>query len=400
MARSIWSLRVKTAARAISTLIRSAFAVFSLSMSAPHSAKILSSSLAAIALWQRDGSASGAVSVSVPAAYAKPGSIVPSAAAAKATRKETVSLSCIKLLNLPISVSGVWHSFAGAPHRADVALGVNLRKSRGVFDHRGLHQPRKDRVDPDMLRSELDRRGARHLVHRGLGGAVGDIRYADVTDRGDRGDIDDRAATLPDHHGNDVLHGKIGALEIDGEDAVPFGFIDLDHAAHLGNADIVVEHVDPAEGRKAGFHHRLDIAGPGNIGGKGPRLAALLCDDARRLFDCGGVAIDAKHLRSLARKGDCRRLAVAPTGADRARADHHRRLALEPVHRPLLLRFFSLRTCGAATLAPIPCLKISGACGQGRPPWHWKLRPSPRSLTAANRPARGQSYRGERHYAL
>jgi len=43
----------------------------------------------------------------VPAAYAKPGSIVPSAAAAKATRKETVSLSCIKLLNLPISVSGV-----------------------------------------------------------------------------------------------------------------------------------------------------------------------------------------------------------------------------------------------------------------------------------------------------
>jgi len=95
-------------------------------MSAPHSAKILSSSLAVIALAQRDGSASGAVSVSVPAAYAKPGSIVPSAAAAKATRKETVSLSCIKLLNLPISVSGVWHSFAGGI----LAMAQSRRTSR------------------------------------------------------------------------------------------------------------------------------------------------------------------------------------------------------------------------------------------------------------------------------
>jgi hypothetical protein len=80
-------------------------------MSAPHSAKILSSSLAVIALSQRDGSTSGAVSVTGPAACARHGSTVPSTAAAKITRRETVSLSRIKPLNLPISVSGVWHSF-------------------------------------------------------------------------------------------------------------------------------------------------------------------------------------------------------------------------------------------------------------------------------------------------
>ena len=42
-----------------------------------------------------------------------------------------------------------------------------------------------------------------------------------MADRGDRGDVDDRAAALLHHHGDDVLHGEIGALEVDGEDAVP-----------------------------------------------------------------------------------------------------------------------------------------------------------------------------------
>ena len=54
---------------------------------------------------------------------------------------------------------------------------------------------------------------------------------------------------------------EIGALEIDGEDAVPLIFRHLDHAAHLGDADIVVEHVDAAMGLQACGDHRLDLGG-------------------------------------------------------------------------------------------------------------------------------------------
>jgi hypothetical protein len=132
---------------------------------------------------------------------------------------------------------------------------------------------------------------------------------------------------------------RIGALEIDREDAIPARFAHLDHAAHLGDADIVVEHVDAAIGLQARRHHRLDLGGAGDVGGEGGRLAALAGDDLHGLFRGRRVAIDAKHLRALARKGHGGRLAIAPAGPDRARAHHHRRLALEPFHRllPILL---------------------------------------------------------------
>ena len=157
-----------------------------------------------------------------------------------------------------------------------------------------------------------------------------------MADRGDRGDVDDRAAALLGHHRNDVLHGEIRALEIDREDAIPARFAHLDDAADLGDADIVVEHVDAAIGLQARRHHRLDLGFAGNVGGECGRLAALAGDDLHGLFCCRRIAVDAKHLRALARKGDGGRLAVAPAGTDRARPHHHRRLALEPFHRLLL----------------------------------------------------------------
>src|SRR6185312_10230287 len=112
-------------------------------------------------------------------------------------------------------------------------------------------------------------------------GYVGD---AEMADRGDRGDVDDRAAALLLHHRNNVLHGEEGALEIDREHAIPLGFGDLDHAAHLGDADIVVEHVDAAIGLQAGVNHRFDLAGARNVGGERGRVAALALDDADGLF--------------------------------------------------------------------------------------------------------------------
>ena len=146
----------------------------------------------------------------------------------------------------------------------------------------------------------------------------------------------------PCHHRNHVLHRKKGALQVDREHAVPFRLCRFDDAAHLGNADIVVEHVDPAVGADASGHHRLDLTGARDVGGERNRSSAFARDDLHGLLGGRGAAIDAEHLRALARKGDRGRLAVAPAGADRAGADHHRRLALEPIHRLLP---FSLLSC-------------------------------------------------------
>jgi len=145
----------------------------------------------------------------------------------------------------------------------------------------------------------------------------------------------DRAAALPRHHRDDVLHGKEGAFQIDVEDVIPARFRDVDDVAHLGDADIVVEHVDAAIGREACRHHRLDLACVGGIGGESRRLAAFGRDDFDGLFRGGAVAIDAKHFCTLARKSHRGRLAIAPARPDRTGADHHRCLALEPLHRLL-----------------------------------------------------------------
>ena len=158
-----------------------------------------------------------------------------------------------------------------------------------------------------------------------------------MTDRGDRRNIDDRAAALPRHHRNDVLHRKERAFEIDREHAVPIRLRYIDHAPHLGDADIVVEHVDAAIGIEACGDHRLDVAAPGRVGGKCGRLAALGRDDLDGLFRGRGVTIDAKNLRALACESHGGRLAVAPSRPDRAGADHQRCLAFKPLHRRLLL---------------------------------------------------------------
>src|SRR3954471_10605597 len=123
-----------------------------------------------------------------------------------------------------------------------------------------------------------------------------------MAERGDGRDVDDRTAALPGHDWNDVLHGEIGALEIDRKDAIPARFGDLDDAADLGDPDIVVEHVDAAIGLQASRHHRLDLGLARDIGGESGRLAALARDDVDGLLGRSRVAVDAKYLRALAGK--------------------------------------------------------------------------------------------------
>jgi hypothetical protein len=156
-----------------------------------------------------------------------------------------------------------------------------------------------------------------------------------MTNRGDRRNIDDRAAALAGHHRNHMLHGEVRAFEVDREHAVPICLRHLDDAADFGDADIVVEHIDAAIRLETGGHHGLNIAGPGRIGGKRACRAAFARNDPGGLFRGGGIAIDAEHLRALARKGHGGCFAIAPAGPDRAGPDHQRRLPLEPFHRLL-----------------------------------------------------------------
>ena len=60
------------------------------------------------------------------------------------------------------------------------------------------------------------------------------------------------------------------------EHPVPRLLGEFDHAADLGDADIVVEHVDAAEVRDARLHHRLDVVVLRHVGAERQREAALV----------------------------------------------------------------------------------------------------------------------------
>ena len=183
-----------------------------------------------------------------------------------------------------------------------LALGVTRGKTRRMRHHRPRISPGRIALTRTCCAGEFDRRRPRHLVHRRLGRRIGDIGDAEMPDRGDRENIDDRAAALCHHHRNDVLHGEVGALEIDGENAIPVRFRHVDHAAGLGDADIVVEYVDTAIGLQAG----ATIAATSSAQRRrlrSRRVAALASDDLGGLFGSGSIAIDAQDLRAFARKG-------------------------------------------------------------------------------------------------
>jgi len=203
-----------------------------------------------------------------------------------------------------------------------------------MLDHRRLHQAGQDRVHPHALARVFGGRGAREMAQRRLRGVVARIGHAGVADRRDRRDVDDRAAALHHHHRDHVLHREERALEIDGEHPVPRLFGQLDHAADVRDAHVIVEHVDAAEIRDAGLHHRLDIGILRHVGAERQREAAFIGDDVGRLLGGAQVDVDAEHLRAFARAGDRGRLAVAPAGADRAGADDQRDLVLKTIrHR-------------------------------------------------------------------
>src|SRR5262249_1506893 len=135
----------------------------------------------------------------------------------------------------------------------------------------------------------------------------------------------------------DVLAGEEHALDVDVDDPVPAFLAGLDGAARLGDADVVVQDVDPAEWRDTLLHRRGDVACVRNVGRDGGAGAAFATDDAARLLRGREGAINGDDLRPLAREGNRCRFAVAPAGCARTSPDGEGHFLTEPVGHGSLL---------------------------------------------------------------
>src|SRR6185436_17746237 len=106
------------------------------------------------------------------------------------------------------------------------------------------HHARRDRVDADALTPDLGGDTAHEADHARLGGGVGGAAVA--AHGGDGGDADDGAGLALRHGGDGGLGGEEHGLEIHRHHAVPVLFRGLEHVLAGLDADIVVQHVEPA----------------------------------------------------------------------------------------------------------------------------------------------------------
>ena len=176
-------------------------------------------------------------------------------------------------------------------------------------------------------------RGDAHgeVVHRGLRRVIGRVRVAHEADRGERRHVDDRAGASLQHMRQDVLAGQEATGEVEVDGAVPAGLVELDRAAHLGIADVVVQDVDTAVAADHLVDDGLDRVRLRHVadGCFGP--AALSRDDPDRLVRGLALDVDADDMGSVAGEQGGGRLAVAPTRPDRAGPEDDRNLVLQPV---------------------------------------------------------------------
>ena len=59
---------------------------------------------------------------------------------------------------------------------------------------------------------------------------------------------------------------EVAALEVHGEHPVPLLLRQLHDAADMGEADVVIEHVDPPINVRARLHHAADVVMAGHVG--------------------------------------------------------------------------------------------------------------------------------------
>ena len=174
---------------------------------------------------------------------------------------------------------------------------------RGVDRRRDRTRPHAD--DPDVVRAELDPRGAREHAHPALRQAVRRVvRHGPVLVH--RRDVDDRAAaTLGDHLLRRELRAEERALQVDLQHllVLRLGRVE-DRRARL-DARVVHHDVEPTERLHALADQHLQVLDLADVGLDADRLVAQLRDLLLERIGRGriGDVVDA-DVRPLLRQGE------------------------------------------------------------------------------------------------
>ena len=121
------------------------------------------------------------------------------------------------------------------------AVNSALRGQRGV--HLGAKEPRRDRVDLDVVRRELDREAARQHRDAALAGLVRHRRRPRQA-RHQRADVDDLAGAPRLHRRDDGARHVERRVEVGRHQAAPVGVAELDDRRAVLDAGVVDEDVD------------------------------------------------------------------------------------------------------------------------------------------------------------
>ena len=153
---------------------------------------------------------------------------------------------------------------------------------RSLRDTRGHDETRVHGVDADALLAVLQGRGLGQTGHRMLGGGVvGQVLHGGES--GDGGGVDDRAAARGQDLGNLVFQAVEDAVEVDVDDLLPVGDLQVRNVLlRADDAGVVEGQVQCAVGLLGEGDGRLCVLGVGDIrlegGGRAAGLGDLLGD--------------------------------------------------------------------------------------------------------------------------
>ena len=161
------------------------------------------------------------------------------------------------------------------------------------FDHAGEDVARGEGVGGDVSSGDFLGDGLGQADEGGLGGGV--VGLAGVAgDAHDGGHVDDAAASLADHEGQDGPGAEESAAEIHVEGVVPFGGSHAHEESIIADSRVIDENINAIPLLTDGGDHLLYLGFVGNVGLKGEGLAALGRDFIHELVSEGfaGVVVD------------------------------------------------------------------------------------------------------------
>jgi hypothetical protein len=133
-----------------------------------------------------------------------------------------------------------------------------------LLRHLGLDRAGRDRVDADAGVAVFHRLLFGQVDQRGLGRAVGHAQGAGAQ-AGDGGDVDHRATAAFEHQRRAGLHAQERAIEVGRHHPAPFVEAGLADRLEGGDARVVDQGVEPAEGLFDALHGVGDLRRVGHV---------------------------------------------------------------------------------------------------------------------------------------